>query len=331
MTNALGLMFNRRLAMAGLLLATVVAVHAEDATQAPPPRLPTLLDGPFPTWQVIEGVPEYHPQALRFSTRPKATGPRVQLFDGKSLAEFTPWLAYSNGTMFPSDESDRPLGETGMGDQFKVVERDGKPALYIVGKIWGAIITRRDLRDYHLHMRFKYGRMWSKDNPCNTGILFHSYGPNGAFGGAWMSSIEFELQTRNVGMVIPIGRDITTQIELGKGEGPGLFGGDDFHYMPGGKTSTVRLPTPVRQAQDAERPLGQWNEVDLYAVGDNAAFVVNGRVQMALSHIARVDAAGANRPLGHGKVQIESEGAEVYVSELWYEPIRSVPDVVAGL
>jgi len=124
-------MFNHRLAMAGLLLATVVAVHAEDAVQAPPPRLPTLLDGPFPTWQVIEGAPEYHPQELRFRTRPKATGPRVELFNGKDLAEFTPWLAYSNGTMFPSDDNDRPLGETGMGDQFEVLEQDGKPAIYI--------------------------------------------------------------------------------------------------------------------------------------------------------------------------------------------------------
>lgn len=324
-------MRNPGLAFAGFLLAAAFAAHAEDATPAPPPppRLPALLDGPFPTLQAIEGVPDYHPQALRFKTRPRATGPRVRLFKGKDLEEFTPWLAYSNGTMFPGDENDRPLGETGMGEQFKVVEQDGKPVLYIVGKIWGGLVTRRDLKDYHLHMRFRYGRMWSKENPWNTGILFHSYGPNGAFGGAWMSSIEFELQTRNVGMMIPIGRDITTQVELGKGRGPGMFGGNDFHFMPGGMAATVRMPTPVRQAHDAEKPLGEWNEVDLYAAGDKAAFVVNGRVQMALSHISRVDAAGASTPLDHGKVQIESEGAEVYVSDLWVEPILGVPDVVA--
>ncbi len=249
------------------------------------------------------------------------------MFNGRDLGEFTPWLGYANGTMFPSDEHDQPLGEQGIGDQFKVVDEEGAPAIYIVGKVWGSINTRRDLGNYHLHLQFKYGRRWTERDVENSGVLFHSYGPYGAFSGTWMSAIEFEMQTGLLGMMVPIGRDITTEVELGKAPGPGIFGGDDFHYMKGGRAVVVRLPTPVRQARDAEKPLGQWNELDLYAAGDRAVFVVNGTPVMALSHIALTGKDGRSHPLTHGRVQLESEGAEVYMRDLWYEPIGRVPGV----
>ena len=311
------------------LAAAIIAAPALADDAAPPPglRLPAVLGG-FPPQQVIEGVPEVRAHALELAGVPVARGRRVSLFNGRNLEEFTPWLGYANGTMFPTDEHDRPLGEQGMGDQFRVVEEEGAPAIYIVGKIWGSINTRRDLGNYHLHLQFKYGRRWMEHDLQNSGVLFHSYGPYGAFAGTWMSAIEFEMQTGLLGMMVPIGRDITTQVELGKGAGPGLFGGDNFYYMKGGKAAMVRLPTPVRQASDAEKPIGQWNDLDLYAAGDQAVFVVNGVPVMALSHIARVGTDGKSRPLTHGRVQLESEGAEVYMRDLWYEPIAAVPAVV---
>lgn len=322
-------MFERTMVAVAMALAACAVVRAGDAAQAQqPPRLPTVLGG-FPSWQVIGGVPEFKPQKLRLVRIPKPVGPRVALFDGKDLKEFTPWLGYANGTMFPTDDNDRPLGETGMGDQFRIVEEEGQPAIYIAGKIWGSINTRRDLANYHLHVRFKYGRQWSAEVPHNSGVLFHSYGPYGAFSGTWMSAIEFELQTGAVGMMIPIGRDITTLVELGKGPGPGLFGGDNFYYMRGGKPSMVRLPTPVRQANDVEKPLGQWNDLDLFAADDQAVFLVNGVPVMAVDKLARKGRSGGRLPLTHGRVQFESEGAEVYISELWFEPIRSVPRITA--
>lgn len=309
-------------------LAFVLGAPAFATDTGPPPgvRLPAVLGG-FPPPQAITGVPDAHPRPLRLAGVPKASGPRVLLFNGTDLSEFTPWLGYANGTMFPTDEHDRPLGERGIGDQFRVVQEEGAPAIYIVGKVWGSINTRRDLGDYHLHLQFKYGRQWMADPP-NSGVLFHSYGPYGAFAGTWMSAIEFEMQTGALGLMIPIGRDVTTQVELGKAPGPGLFGGDNLQYYPGGKAATVRLPTPVRQGVEGEKPLGQWNELDLYAAGDRAVFVVNGLPVMALSHIALVGGDGASHPLTHGRVQLESEGAEVYLRDLWYEPIASVPEVV---
>ena len=50
---------------------------------------------------------------------------------------------------------------------------------------------------------------------------------------------------------------------------------------------------------------------------------------MAISHIALRGNDGVLRPLTKGRIQLQSEGTEVYMREVWIEPIRSVPKVVA--
>jgi hypothetical protein len=99
--------------------------------------------------------------------------------------------------------------------------------------------------------------------------------------------------------------------------------------MPGGKRTTVRTPTPVRPVKNVERPAGQWNKLDLYAAGDAAVQVVNDVPAMAISKITVQGADGVSRPLTHGLIQLQSEGSEIYIRDIWIEPIRSVPRVVA--
>ena len=143
-----------------------------------------------------------------------------------------------------------------------------------------------------------------------------------------MSSIEFEIKQGLTGMVALVGRDITAVTDLGKGPGPGLFGLDDMRFMPGGKRAQFRLPTMVRQQRDVELPVGQWNQVDLYVVDDNAVQVINGIPTMSLSHIALTGSDGKAHPLTRGKIQLESEGTEVFMRDLYLEPITSVPQVI---
>jgi hypothetical protein len=50
---------------------------------------------------------------------------------------------------------------------------------------------------------------------------------------------------------------------------------------------------------------------------------------MAISKMSLIGDDGVTRPLTHGRIQIESEGAEVFIRDLWYEPIGSVPKVAA--
>lgn len=298
--------------------------HAPDASSM---RIPAIAGG-FPPLQEIAGVPSFHDQNLGLTQLPKPTGRRERLFNGKDLAQFTPWLGYANGSLFPADAADKPLGETGIGSVYQVVQEEGRPAIYISGRIWGALTTRRRFGNYHLSLWYKFRRQWGAEPP-NSGVLYHSYGTHEDFAGTFMSSIEFEVRQGLTGMVATIGRGITAQVELGEAAGPGVFPGlKDFRYMPGGQPSEIRLPTMVKEARDVEKPVGQWNRIDLYVAGDQAVQVVNGFPTMALSKITLHDANGNAQPLTEGQIQLESEGTEIFMRDLWIEPIRSVPKVV---
>ena len=291
--------------------------------------LPAVLGG-WPTSQKIEGVPEFRQHTLKLEDVPHATGPRESLCNGKDLSQFTPWLGYAHGGMFPEGAADKPLGETGIGDVFRVVQEDGGPAIYITGRVWGSINTKRELGNYHLSLWYKFGKQWNPDIPPNSGVLYHSYGSYGAFAGTWLSSLEFEVMSRLTGMLAVVGRELDMQIPIGEGPDAGVYtGAKDFRFMPGGKQAEIRMPTPVKQHSDAERPLGQWNKLDLYVAGDAAVHVVNDVPVMAISHIALRGSDGILRPLTKGRIQLQSEGTEVYMRDVWIEPIRSVPKVVS--
>ena len=153
------------------LLSLAFAPLAIAQTPSAPPgvRIPEIAGG-FPLPQHLEGVPAFHAQSLRLAKIPAPSGPRVKLFNGKDLNNFTPWLGYANGSMFPASADDKPLGETGVGDIFSVVSEEGAPAIYISGKVWGSLNTTQEYGNYHLSLRYKFRKQWGTEPP-NTGVL----------------------------------------------------------------------------------------------------------------------------------------------------------------
>ncbi|MGZ3750620.1 MAG: 3-keto-disaccharide hydrolase, partial [Mucilaginibacter sp.] len=76
---------------------------------------------------------------------------------------------------------------------------------------------------------------------------------------------------------------------------------------------------------DAENPSGQWNTLDLYCHGDTSIHVVNGKVMMVLYNNKQMD-NGQTSPLTKGKIQIQSEGAEVYYRQIKVLSIDGLPE-----
>jgi Domain of Unknown Function (DUF1080) len=315
--------------VAAIILACASAAGlAQNANPPAPAKLP-FLEGGFPPAQHFENVPEYQPQNLKLSQVPKASGARVILFNGKNLDGFHSWLGYANGSLFPADADDKAIGQLRKNEVFKVVKEDGFESIYISGRIWGALITNNEYGNYHLHLWYKFRKQWGKEPP-NSGVLYHSFGPNGAFGATFMTSIEFEIKQTITGLAATIGRDITAETELSLGPGPGLFGREDFRYMRGGKKAEIHLPTMVKENRDVELPVGQWNKLDLYVHGDEAVQVINDVPCVALSKVTVSDAQGVKHPLDRGYLQLESEGTEIFMRDIWLEPIHSVPRVRVG-
>jgi hypothetical protein len=75
---------------------------------------------------------------------------------------------------------------------------------------------------------------------------------------------------------------------------------------------------------DAEKPSGEWNVVDIYCVGETAVHVLNGQVVMVLYKSRQYTPEGVI-PLTEGKIQIQSEGAEVFYRRMVVEGATTVP------
>lgn len=268
-------------------------------------------------------------QALVLEDLPKRTGPAVALFNGKDLDGWEGWLGYRDPALTYRGPAEAPLGHQGAEAVFKRVREDGKPAIYVSGKTWGALTHKGDFGNYHLRLEFKWGETrWpprERDLP-NNGLMYHSHGDPGAIFGTWMKSVEFEIMEGSVGLVLPVSRDIRlgTSIAIDRS-----LPAPHYRFMLGGKDLDVGPFVNVEAARNAERPKGEWNRLDLYVLGDKAVHVVNGVPVMVVHGIRTVDTAGKAAPLTHGRIQLQSEGVETFFRSIVLEPINRLPTVRA--
>lgn len=312
-------------------LGTADSLHA----QAGPP------DGSSAEEQaVIANDPPFQAQNLALADLPRNRTVAIRLFNNRNLAGWDSWLGYAD----PRDTYGQPAaGPIGLNHDttgvFRVVTEDGRPAIYASGKIWGGLITKRSYRDYHLHLQFKWGKNAWLPIPRNNGVLYHSHGAYGAFFGTWMSALEFELVPNSVGMLLAVGDSkgthsfqtvdwrVGANVEVGRDPStPYPF----RRYMLGGRLSPMQVPAfNVDVGVNAERPLGEWNTLDLYVLGDRSIHVVNGVPVLAASGFTTTESNGRRQPLVEGRIQLQSEGAETYFRDITITPITRLPRIVS--
>jgi hypothetical protein len=278
----------------------------------------------------IAGEPSSATQRLRLVDVPTATGAQVSLIEGRDLQGWTPWLGYRNPSVtYRADPGLRPIGTSrDTSSDFAVREVDGEPAIWIRGETWGSLVHRADLRDYHLRLEYRWGaKTWAPrlTEPRNNGLLYHTHGQPGEVFGTWRPSVEFEIMKGSTGMIVMVGGKV--RAKTGVVYDPSLIA-PHLRFHKGGRTVDMVNGTGtwnVEAARDAERPIGEWNVLDLYVLGDRAVHVVNG-VPVAEAHnLAVIAADGSRTPLTHGRIQLQSEGAETWFRRITVEPIRSLP------
>ena len=99
---------------------------------------------------------------------------------------------------------------------------------------------------------------------------------------------------------------------------------DTPRWDPAGKWETfVATGEHVLAGSDEDRP-GQWNRLELFCYQDDCVHVVNGKVVMALAN-ARHREAFKWVPMTGGKLQIQSEAAEVFYRNIEIRPIPAMP------
>ncbi|MDE3213610.1 MAG: DUF1080 domain-containing protein [Bacteroidota bacterium] len=251
---------------------------------------------------------------------------RVALFNGRDLSG---WQSYIGP---PLDDAGKPISSVPVGlnrdphHVFTVVNLDGEKVIRISGENWGCIYTPKEYSNFHLQLQFKWGKLlWGqkKGKRKDSGVLYFSVGPNGADYGAWMRSQEFQVEQGNCGDYWGVagGRETIPVIQESDSQ---------YVYNPQGKMTVFSATSAVGRhcikQGDAENPTGQWNTLDLYCHGDTSVQMINGKVMMVLYHSSQED-HGAVRPLAKGKIQIQSEGAEIYYKNITIGPLKAIPAV----
>jgi len=236
-------------------------------------------------------------------------GKVIRLFNGKDLSSFYTFL------------KDRGR-DTDPNKVFTV--KDG--VLRISGEDWGCITTNEEFENYRLTVEFKWGeKTWgSREHAArDSGVLVHSVGEDGGYSGTWMHSIEVQMIEGGTGDFIVVGDKsenfaITCPVEDRPEGGP-------LVYQPGGKEVTIhsgrvdwfgRDPgwkdeKGFRGAKDVEKPVGEWNTLEIIAQGDTITNILNG---------VTVNSCTNAKPT-RGRIQIQSEGAELFVRRVDLQPL----------
>ena len=204
---------------------------------------------------------------------------------------------------------------------------DGEPVLKISGQIYGGLTSREEFDSYHLSLEFRWGeKKWEPrlDEIRDSGLLIHCVGEHGAFWNVWMQSLECQIQEGDCGDFIALAGTRATMPVRKKGK-------RSFYDAKSEVFEEVRGKVP--HGPSKEKPVGEWNTIEVYAVGQKAVFLVNGTPNMAMTKtLQTVD--GKLKPLTRGKLQIQSEAAEVEYRRIKIRSIKSIPEefqpLVAG-
>lgn len=237
--------------------------------------------------------------------------PAIKLFNGENLDG---WYTFLQNRGCDND----PKGV------FKV--QDGM--IRISGEEWGCLTTQKEYENYRIVVEFKWGEKTYEPRLTNArdcGLLLHSQGEDGGSQGIWMHSIECQMIEGGTGDFIVIGDgtdrfQITSNVAAEKQ-------GNSFIFQPDGQPVTIREGRinwlrrdpewkdvlGFRGKYDFEKTAGEWNILVCEAGGDNISVYLNG---MMVNQASRV------RP-SRGKIQIQSESAEVYIRRVDLIPYRN--------
>jgi len=263
----------------------------------------------------------------------RVQGPWTPLFNGRDLAGWDTWLGKPHQlTELPDLARNRegeylqPVGLNRDPRQvLSVVSMDGAPAIRISGEVYGGLITSQAYENYHLRFEFKWGtRRWPPREQAvrDSGCCYHSIGPYDESYGFWMKSFEFQIQEGDCGDFYSLAGVIADAEAVPRNPADPK---SDLFYRKGAPI-VVGTTRRIVKAADHERPTGEWNSMELYCFERTSVHVVNGQVTMILTGL-RHKIEDRELPLTRGRIQFQSEAAEVFYRNLAIRPISELPAV----
>jgi hypothetical protein len=256
----------------------------------------------------------------------------------KNLTNWETYLSYRHTTSYtgaiPKDASGKiiePFGYNKEQDVFTIVEEKGEPVLRVSGEVYGCVFTKEEYENYHLKLKVRWGK--NKHVPRmaklkDSGILYHSIGKSGVdYWRAWMLSQEFQIMEGHMGDYWNIANaaiDIRAYLPEGK---MNSIASKDQPFLPFGSGSGEGF---CMRSANKENRNGEWTDIELICYEGKSLHIVNGEVVMVLQN-SRYMENGKAVPLRKGKIQLQSEAAEVFFKNIQIKTIPSLPTEYASL
>jgi hypothetical protein len=256
------------------------------------------------------------------------------LFNGKDLSGWEVFLAVPPNTVdLPGEEKDAKGNYTkALGinhDPLKiasVVEVEGKPAIRLTSEIHGGVTTVNSFSNYHLRLQFKWGDKRKGQKPeqtRNSGVIYHAFGPQGGVKTRWMSGHQFQIQEGNCGDYVAMG-DAAGEIPAEK------IDGKKYRYRKAGEKvmfgNTVPAgPNCAKDGDKLEKPVGEWNTLEIICVGDECAQSINGQEVLRVKSFKTAADGKVAGSLSEGRIQLQMEGWELYFRNIELRPLTAWP------
>jgi hypothetical protein len=241
------------------------------------------------------------------------------LFNGRDLSGWDTWLGkpYKGTEVIGLNNDPNKV--------YTVVEVDGKPAIRISGETFGALTSKDEFENYHLKLEFKWGeKKWPprEKDVRDSGLLYHCVGKHGAQGTFWMQSLECQIQEHDCGDYWSVaGAIVDVEGEQKDGKGSVVYKKSGKKFICPTKETGARI---IKSA-DFENKTGEWNTIELLTVGGTSVHLVNGKPNMVLTNSRRRE-GDKEVPLTKGRIQLQSEGAEVFYRNIAVKPLKKIPD-----
>ena len=238
------------------------------------------------------------------------------LFNGQNLDNWDKYI----GTPLKGQDSLAALATP--ENVFSVIEDNGEKLIKISGTVNGSLATKEPIKDYHLKLVYKWGQ--NVYTTRNSGLLYHSFGEFGAAMGTWMTNIECQLMHGILGDTYLMNNTVCETAALKPDSVSKFIFTPDANPLPFGEGLNGRS---IKKLIDAEKPLGEWNTVELYSLGETTVHVING-VTVMVNHKTGIIENGVSKPLTSGKIQLQSEGGDLFVKSLDIVPIKKIPEEI---
>ncbi len=221
-----------------------------------------------------------------------------------------------------------PLGLNDPTSVFKVATVDGEKVLSISGEIYGGLTTNQAYENYHFRAEYKWGVRKYQPRPLtkprDSGILFHLTGTNeDAHWSVFMMGLEYQVSEASTADLLFMPNKDSTLVPVANARADQ---GDKWDINApfrsvGGQGNNSKF----YRSENYESDSSDWTTVEIYTVGSTGVFLVNGHIVNAFENAGVPQPDKTIKPLNKGKIQIQSEGAEMYYRNIYIQPISEIP------